>query len=354
MPKRQRQHIDKYWGISAPTPSGILRINIKGRTGERVRVTTGTKDWDQAAEFRDKVQAEVWRKDKLNERPVYLWKQAVMRWLTESTKKTLRDDKIHLRFVVHQWGDIKLSAITADSITDLAAARKATGVSNATVNRMLEVVRAILRRAAREWRWIDSAPAVRKLPEPKKRIRWITHVEAEHLIAQLPAHLKPMVRFALCTGLRESNITQLTWEQIDLSRRTAWIHADQMKGETKALAVPLNRQAVDVLRAQVGRHADYVFTYDGHPVTKMNNHAWRKALKRAGISDFRVHDLRHTFASWHVQAGTPLHVLCELLGHSSIAVTMRYAHLGGEHLQSWAENVSVDAVGFIGGKVGRV
>ena len=73
-------------------------------------------------------------------------------------------------------------------------AKRAEGVSNATVNRTMEVVRAILRKATNEWAWIDRAPAVRMLPEPRRRIRWLTQEEAERLIAELPEHLAEMVR----------------------------------------------------------------------------------------------------------------------------------------------------------------
>lgn len=164
-----------------------------------------------------------------------------------------------------------------------------------------------------------------------------------------------MVRFTLATGLREQNVVMLRWEQIDLGRRTAWIHQDQLKGAVRSLAVPLNDDAVDVLRRQVGRHKNFVFVYPRkvkgmqqpimEPVLRANNHAWRRALKRAGITDFRWHDLRHTWASWHVQAGTPLHVLQELGGWSNYTMVLRYAHLGSQHLQAAAEAIAVTKSG---------
>ena len=86
----------------------------------------------------------------------------------------------------------------------------------------------------------------------------------------------------------------------------------------------------------LGKHPDSVFTYRGRPVKKCNTKAWRKALKKVGISDFRWHDLRHTWASWHVQNGTPLHALQELGGWSDIRMVQRYAHLAPEHLSEYA------------------
>jgi integrase len=175
------------------------------------------------------------------------------------------------------------------------------------------------------------------LPEQSTRIRWLTHEESVRLINELPEHLKAMARFTLATGLRESNVTGLQWSQLDMQRRCAWIHADQAKGK-KAIAVPLNEDALTVIRQQIGKHDTHIFTYEGNPVTRANNHAWRKALVRAGVKDFRWHDLRHTWASWHVQNGTPLHVLKELGGWADLTMVLRYAHLSSKHLEEYAKN----------------
>ncbi|MFT5220953.1 MAG: integrase [Planctomycetota bacterium] len=78
----------------------------------------------------------------------------------------------------------------------------------------------------------------------------------------------------------------------------------------------------------------------GNPLAKANTKAWRHALVRAGIENFRWHDLRHTWASWHAQNGTPLHILQELGGWSDIRMVQRYAHLAPEHLASYAGNIS--------------
>jgi len=149
------------------------------------------------------------------------------------------------------------------------------------------------------------------LPEPKRRIRWLTREEAD-----LPGHLAAMARFSLETGLRRSNVTGLLWSQVDLTRRTAWVHADQAKAR-KAIAVPLSAAAVVVIREQIGKHSTHVFSFRGKPVRQVNTKAWHLALKRVGIEDFRWHDLRHTWASWHVQGGTPLYVLQELRAGSA-------------------------------------
>ena len=330
----------KYDGIRQRGKKGILQVEYYDASGKRIRCSAGTDDWEAAREYRDRLQREAWREGRLSERPAATWEQAVMRWVQEQGhKRSLKDDKMHLRWVRKYLDGKQLREITRPVLDRLAATKRVQGASNATVNRMTAVVRSILRRAERDWGWLDSAPAVRMLPEGERRVRWLTRDEAARLIGELPEHLAEMVRFTLATGLRESNVTGLTWAQIDLGRRTAWIHADQAKAK-RAIAVPLNDDAVEIIRRQVGKHSEAVFTYRGHPISRCNNSAWRKALERVGIENFRFHDLRHTWASWHVQAGTPLHVLKELGGWGDYKMVLRYAHLGGQHLQEWAGQVT--------------
>jgi len=176
------------------------------------------------------------------------------------------------------------------------------------------------------------------LPETKMRIRWINKVEFQRLLFELPGHLQAMAEFSINTGLRKTNVTELEWSQVDLQRKVAWIHSDQAKGG-KPIGIPLNSDAMRVITSQRGKHPTRVFTYKGNPVKWVNTKAWRKALKRAGIENFRWHDLRHTWASWHVQNGTQLCILKELGGWSDLKMVMRYAHLAPEHLAEHAENI---------------
>src|SRR5260370_432683 len=148
-----------------------------------------------------------------------------------------------------------------------------------------------------------------------------------------------MARFSLETGLRQANVTGLQWSQVDLARRCAWIHPDQAKAR-RAIAVPLTAAAMVVIRGETGKHPTHVFTYRGRPITQVSTKSWRAALARAGIEDFRWHDLRHTWASWHVQSGTPLYVLQELGGWETAEMVRRYAHLSSEHLTPYVERFS--------------
>ncbi len=96
--------------------------------------------------------------------------------------------------------------------------------------------------------------------------------------------------------------------------------------------LPLNESAMGVLRRQIGKHPARVFTYKGRPLKSVNENSWESALKRAGIRDFRWHDLRHTWASWLVQAGVPLSAVQELGAWETASMVRRYAHLAPEHL----------------------
>ncbi len=207
-----------------------------------------------------------------------------------------------------------------------------------TVNRFLTSFRALLNRACHEWEWIDRVPKIRSLKGSKSRIRWITREDANKLIAALPEHLAEMAEFSLQTGLRRANVTHLEWNQIDLKRKTAWVTGDKTKNK-KALAIPLTDIALQLLEKWRDVHPRWVFTFRNEPVHQTSTKAWRSILSVVGITDFRWHDLRHTWASWHVQNGTPLHVLQELGGWSSLKMVQRYAHLSWEHLREWVQRM---------------
>jgi len=147
-----------------------------------------------------------------------------------------------------------------------------------------------------------------------------------------------MAAFSLRTGLRAANVTGLEWSRVDLARRLAWVHPDQAKAR-RAIPVPLNAAAVALVQGQIGKHLTHVFSFRGKPVTQVSTKAWYAGLARAGITDFRWHDLRHTWASWHVQNGTPLFALQELGGWESPEMVRRYAHLAADHLAPYAERL---------------
>lgn len=318
---------------------GIWWVDVVAPNGERIRRTTGTASKALAQEFHDRFKGELWRIAHLGEKPRRTWNDAVVRWLKEqSHKATAREDVSKLRWLDAYLGGKDLPAISRAAIDRVTEAKLALGHSNATVNRTLELVRAILRKCVNEWEWLDRAPQIRMLKEPTRRIRFLTREEAHRLLGALPEHLADMAAFSLATGLRAANVTGLQWSQLDLARRLAWVHPDQAKAR-KAIPVPLNGEAVSLVRKQLGKHLTHVFSFRGRPVTQVSTKAWYGALARAGIADFRWHDLRHTWASWHVQGGTPLFALQELGGWESPEMVRRYAHLAADHLAPYAERL---------------
>ena len=325
--------------MSLSKRGGIWWIDFVSPSGQRVRRSAETANKALAQELHDQLKAESWRIAKLGEKPRRTWNEAVVRWLKESTHKaTLDSDKGHLRWLDPYLGGKCLEDISRALIDRITDARLAQGRRNATVNRTLEVIRAILRRCVNEWEWLDRVPRIRMLKEPTRRVRFLSREEAQRLLLELPSHLADMAAFSLATGLRRANVTGLLWTQVDLVRKVAWIHPDQAKAR-KAIPVPLNAEAVNMILAQLGRHPTHVFSYQGNPITQVSTKAWYAALERAGITDFRWHDLRHTWASWHVQQGTPLHALQELGGWESVEMVRRYAHFSSEHLAPYADRL---------------
>lgn len=318
--------------------------------GRRVSFSTGTTDRCKAQEVHDRRKAELWDERRLGVKPAYTWADAVLRWSKEKADKaSLADDLDKFRWLAGVGRDGKtrhapliaperaLASITHDEIAALAA-RKRRETSAISANRLLALVRAVLRRAWLKWQWLDRLPAVELYREPRRRVRFLSADEAAAVLAALPEHLADVAAFSLATGLRMTNATRLEWSQVDLARAVAWIHADQAKAR-RPIAVPLNAAALAVLERVRGRHARAVFVYQGRPLVRANTRSWREALVRAGVANFRWHDLRHTWASWHIQAGTPIAELQELGGWETVEMVRRYAHLGADNLSHAATRI---------------
>ncbi|MFM1262507.1 site-specific integrase [Yersinia enterocolitica] len=346
--------------------------------GKRIKQSLGTEDKRQAQELHDRLKSEQWRIERLGDFPDVTFDDACLRWLEEKAhKKSLDADKGRIGFWLIHFQGVLLKSISEAKI--YAAVSKMTNrkhrdnweskasslrkrgdvvepfvevpVSISTKAKHLALMKAIMRAAERDWKWIERGPVIKVPQERGKRVRWLEPHEAIRLINECSEPLKSIVVFALATGLRRSNIVDLQWQDVDLQRKVAWIHPEESKSG-QAIGVALNDTACRLLRAQVGNHKKWVFVHqksstksDGTKaaeVRKMRvdgNTAWRLALKRAGIDNFRFHDLRHTWASWLVQAGVPLTVLQEMGGWESIEMVQRYAHLAPRHLSAHAKQI---------------
>jgi integrase len=306
-------------------------IKLTARNGRRLQQSAGTADKLKAQELHDKLKASLWDQERLGIKPQRSWREAVVRWLEETSEKaTHQEDKKKLVWLHVYLGDLNLNDITLD-VVDRVRSAKLKDASKATVNRYLALVRAILIRARDEWEWIEKVPKVRLFKETNSRERSLTVEQAKRLLGELPKHQREVVLFALATGLRQSNVLRLEWGQVNLEQRHAWIHGWQSKNR-RPISVPLNEAALAVLKRQEGKHPTRVFTFRGKALNSANSTAWRAALKRADIQDFRWHDLRHTWATWQRQAGTPTHELQRLGGWRVGAMVERYAHLAPDHL----------------------
>ncbi|AYP69185.1 integrase [Edwardsiella phage Edno5] len=356
--------------------NGVWHCHFFTPSGQRVRKSLGTRDKRQAQELYDKLKAEAWRVNKLGEAPTKYFQEACVRWLQEKVdKRSLDSDRSKISFFLLHFKDVPLNEITNDRIQSALSSMENRShrarwermrdrltregkviphyrpkpVSQSTIYSHQAFMRSLLRIAAREWGWLDNMPAVKAKAPRTRRIRWLTKDEARSLIRELPEYFRPLVIFALATGLRRSNIINMEWQQIDMQRKMAWIPPEDAKGG-RAIGVSLNETACQVLRDQIGKHHRWVFVQtescfrpDGTECPKIrkfrndSNKAWRSALRRAGIENFRFHDLRHTWASWLVQEGVPLSALQEMGGWESVDMVRKYAHLSNNHLSQHAK-----------------
>lgn len=315
-----RRRDSRYWWVDVVLPNG-----------RRVRESTRTQDRTEAEALLARLKLDAFQEAKFGIRPKHRWKEAVVRYIALKRKlRSAADVKRTFRKLDPYVGHLCLEDITGDVIYHVIQGELKKGNMPATVNRYLCVVRALLRMARDEWQWITAFPKVRMLDGEVERDRWLTREEADRLLSVCPPHLAALVRFALATGCRAGEIRGLEWSRVDLARRTAWLN--QTKNGTPR-GVPLNGDAVAVLEGELGKHERFCFTYQGKPIRwEMTNNAWHTALRKAGITDFRFHDLRHTWASWHRQVGTSCDELKDLGGWKSRVMVDRYAKYATEHL----------------------
>lgn len=206
----------------------------------------------------------------------------------------------------------------------------------ATANRYLTVFKHVLSVASREWEWITDNPAsrVRARKEPRGRLRYLSDEERKRLLAACRASDEPrlyaLVVVALGTGARQGELLSLRWSDVDQLRCRATLEHTK-NGERRVLA--LEGPVLDALRERravrrIG--VDQVFGSERGLATFPRN-AWEQALREAGVADFHFHDIRHTFASYMAMSGATLAELAEALGHKTLAMVKRYAHLSEAH-----------------------
>jgi integrase len=232
-----------------------------------------------------------------------------------------------------------MNDISPKDIWGYQTKRKQDGVKPVTINRELAFLSTAINFANRHWEWDLSNPVKgRKLRNVgSARTRWLTRDQANRLLEAASSepkapHLSDFIRLALYTGARRGELLGLEWSRVDL--RADLIHLEAVHTKTGTpRTIPLCKEARQALigrqrfRASFCPDAPFVFVNrDGCPIRSIKR-SFSTAYRRAAISNFRIHDLRHTFASWCVTDGTPLLDVRQLLGHSTIKMTERYAHL---------------------------
>jgi len=267
------------------------------------------------------------------------------------------------------WYGRKFSELTPWSLERFKADRLNAGLLPATVNRDLVRIKAVLNKAV-EWGLLSSNPLGKVKPakvEADGRVRFLSDAEERLLRDALSAredrrcsaresgnrwradrsepllpvwhaeqytdHLAPLVLLAINTGARRGELFGLSWVDVDTDRRLVTVRAATSKGN-RTRHIPLNAEATAVLsrwQAQRDPESNYVFPGAGGGRMTNVNKAWAELMRAAALLNFRFHDLRHHFASRLVMAGIDLNTTRELLGHSDLAMTLRYAHLAPEH-----------------------
>jgi integrase len=267
------------------------------------------------------------------------FRQLMEKYMTEhSPKKSPKQhvrDKSSLGHLSPYFKDLTLTEITPKMINEYKVKRYGEKAAPGTINRELNLMRHAFSMAVKEWEWIRDNPLrrVSMEKEPPGRVRYLTDEGFDRLHNFCSDWLKPIVMVARHTGLRRENILSLTWEQVDIWKGLILVEHTK-NGER--LGLPLNDTLKDLFRAlSKVRHirSPYVFCRpDGNRYVEIKR-AFKSALKKAKIEDFRFHDLRHSFASSLVQKGVDLYQVQRLLGHKDSRMTQRYAHLAPENLR---------------------
>lgn len=248
-------------------------------------------------------------------------------------KKSYRRDARLIKHLNSFFGNTQLSAITSLMIERYKNLRLKK-VAPATVNRELACLKHIYTKAM-DWNKTRSNPTkkIKLYREPKGRVRFLDEKELPALLEACGEPLKSMVAIALNTGLRKGNLILLQWKDIDFQRNLIFIE-DTKAGEP--FRIPINNIVVSTLERQP-KYGPYVFSKkNGKPYGDPRK-SFKQALEKAGIKDFRWHDLRHCFASYLVMSGVDIINVKELMGHKTIEMTLRYAHLAPEYKKSAVE-----------------
>ena len=258
--------------------------------------------------------------------------------IDHQAKVSLQTDIYMLQSIMPFIGNLALDKIHDATLAPYVLKRKADGRSHKTINLALAIVRRILNLAARSWRdeesgktWLETPPLIKLLPLVgfQREPRPIAWYEQQKLFEALPKHLLSMALFDLNTGARDEVVCGLKWgweiEIPELETSVFLIPKESVKGRKRDRILVCNKVAKQVIDAQRGLHDEYVFTYQNHRIETMNNSAWQRARRLAGLGELHVHDLRHTVGMRLREAEVREETIADILWHNRPSMTAHYS-----------------------------
>lgn len=322
-------------------------ISFVDETGTRIqlRETTGSVEETSAVNYCIKRIAQLQKKahqQASGELPSITVDEAFARYFQEKGQYlTLPKQRLsRLAKLKHDLGVSYLHEITELQINNFVSQNRNT-LSNSTINRYIYLLSAVLRTANEEWK-VKTYPirlSKFKLKEPAENVKYLKDWDyAQRIIDKAADHLKPIIYTALYTGLRESNILNLKWSDIDFNNRQITLKVkDSTKFGGKIHTMPFPQPLMVIFENQP-KINNYVFNYKNKPIKSIST-AWRnifykrntrksfsKELKDPTLPYTNFHTLRHTFATWVLRKTKNLRTTKELLGHANINTTLKYAH----------------------------
>jgi site-specific recombinase XerD len=324
------------------------------RNGRKIQKSLETPDKMLAKDIEATIRKEI-IEEKYFDKPIghnKTFKQLTEKFMREyAPKRSINMQKSYsasLKHLIPFFGDLTLLSISRKKISRYKVLRRDEGAKPATINRELAMFSKAFNLAVDEWEWLKDKPfpKISKEEENNERDRWLTKDEERELLENCPKWLREIVVFALNTGLRQDELLSIEWSRVNLLRKTVLIN-NTKNGKPKT--IPLNRIAIDVIEQKSEekvRRLKNDFVFVGSHGTKINNsyliRIFRKVLNKAGIENFRFHDLRHTFATRLAQKSVDLYKISKLLGHEDISTTQRYAHHCPESLRDGVEILESD------------
>jgi integrase len=323
--------------------------------GRKVQKSLETSDKKLAKAIEAKIRTDIVQ-GKYYEKPIgndNTFSQLVDKFIKEcAPKRSISMQKSYIassKHLIPFFGDINLLAITSRKISKYKVLRYEEGAKPATINSELAMLSRTFTVAVEDWEWLDHKPFLRIKKEQENNVqeKYLTLDEEKRLIENCPEWLKDLVVFSLHTGLRQHEQLSLAWERVSLQRRTILI-LETKSGKPRS--IPLNKTALGVLERNAKTRSiknDLVFF--SNCGTKLNNcnliRAFKRAVKKTGISDFTWHGLRRTFATRLAHKGLDIYKISRLLGHEDVQTTQkRYAHHCVESLRIGVEILDSDYV----------